>query len=96
MRPVIPAGPVLANHPYGVVRGRPGWCDDAMSDEISQRDIEKAYPGWNTWRGVDNLCHAVRRQGAALTAKGEDWMDLLDQIRRAEVMLEDVPEAWRH
>jgi len=41
------------------------------------------------------MCHALRTQGAALVAKGEDWLDLLDQIKRAEAMLEDVPEAWR-
>jgi hypothetical protein len=25
----------------------------------------------------------------------EDWLNLLDQIRRAELMLEDTPRAWR-
>jgi hypothetical protein len=65
------------------------------SDEISQIDIERAYPGWNTWIGIDKLCHGLRTQGAALTAKGEDWLDLMDQIRRAEVMLEDTrPRCW--
>jgi hypothetical protein len=63
--------------------------------EPTQADIEAAYPVWQTWRGVDQLYHGLRREGAALTARGEDWMDLLDQIRRAETMLEDTrPAGW--
>lgn len=63
--------------------------------EPTQQDIERAYPGWKTWRGVDQMFHAYRKEGAALTCKGEDWLDLLDQIRRAEVMLEETrPAGW--
>jgi len=63
--------------------------------EPTPADIEQAYPQWRLWIGTDRMCHALRTQGAALVAKGEDWLDLLDQIKRAEAMLEDVPEAWR-
>jgi hypothetical protein len=66
-----------------------------MTEEPTAQDVRKAYPIWETWVGTDKLCHARRTQGAALTADGEDWLDLLDQIRRAEVMLEETPEAWR-
>lgn len=62
--------------------------------EPTQADIEKAYPNWQTWRGVDQLYYGRRTTGAALTAKGEDWQDLWDQIKRAELMLEDTPRAW--
>ena len=65
------------------------------NDDITPADIEKAYPHWRTWVGVDRLCHALRTRGAALTARGEDWQDLLDQIRRAETMLADSqPAGW--
>jgi hypothetical protein len=63
--------------------------------EPTPADIERDYPMWRTWIGVDRLCHGLRTTGAALTAKGEDWMDLRDQIKRAELMLEDTPRAWR-
>lgn len=64
--------------------------------EPTQADIAAAYPDWKTWEGIDGLYHALRQTpGAALTAKGESWMDLLDQIRRAEVLLEDArPRGW--
>jgi hypothetical protein len=67
-----------------------------MTPEPTPEDIERAYPHWQTWTGTDRLYYARRRTpGAALTAKGEDWMDLLDQIRRAESMLEDTrPTGW--
>lgn len=65
--------------------------------EPTQEDIARAYPGWQTWTGTDRLCHGQRNTpGAALTVRGEDWMDLADQIRRAEAMLEDTrPAGWR-
>lgn len=66
-----------------------------MTDEPTAADIEQAYPNWETWEGTDQMCHGRRTSGAALTRRGEDWADLLDQIRHAELMLEDTPEAWR-
>ena len=64
--------------------------------EPTQADIERAYPLWATWVGTDQLPHGRRTEGAALTARGEDWMDLMDQIRRAEVMLEETrPAGWQ-
>jgi hypothetical protein len=63
--------------------------------EPTQADLERDYPHWHTWIGIDRMFHGLRSQGAALTARGEDWMDLADQIRRAEVMLEDTrPRCW--
>lgn len=75
---------------YGILAGM-----SCTAGEPTQQDIERAYPLWQTWTGIDRLCHARRRQGAALTARGEDWMDLMDQIRRAEAMLEETrPAGW--
>ena len=59
-------------------------------------DIEREFPQWRTWVGVDRLCHGLRTQGAALTARAEDWQALLDEIRRAEAMLAETrPPGWR-
>ncbi len=64
--------------------------------EPTQADVEAACPLWQTWKGTDQLFHARRTRGAALTARGEDWADLLDEIRRAEAMLEGSrPQAWQ-
>jgi hypothetical protein len=58
-------------------------------------DIEREHPQWRTWVGIDRLYHGLRTQGAALTARSKDWQGLLDEIRRAEAMLEDRrPRGW--
>jgi len=58
-------------------------------------DIEREFPLWRIWVGVDRLCHALRTQGAALTARGEDWLDLMHEIERAELMLAEMrPTGW--
>jgi hypothetical protein len=69
--------------------------DGPVPAEPTEADIERDHPHWHTWVGVDRLCHGLRTQGAALTARGEDWQDLLDQIRRAEERLADTrPRGW--
>ncbi len=66
-----------------------------VSEPLSQADVERAWPQWKTWTGTDQLCHARRAGGAALTETGEDWPDLADQIKRAEAMLEaSRPAGW--
>lgn len=68
----------------------------ASVDEPAQADVEHAHPLWKTWRGTDRLCHALRREGAALQVWGEDWLDLSHQIVKAEAHLEEArPLAWR-
>jgi hypothetical protein len=59
-------------------------------DDPTQADLARDYPHWQTWVGTDQLCHGLRTLGAALTADGEDWVDVADQIRRAEAMLEET------
>lgn len=54
---------------------------------LAQADVETARPGWRTWIGADCLCHALRKSGPPLTARGKDWPDLLDQISMAEALL---------
>jgi hypothetical protein len=48
------------------------------------------YPAWTVdpVRGVDGLCHADRISSLALSVRGEDWMDLRDEIIRAQRTLE--------
>jgi len=63
--------------------------------EPTLADIEREFPHWRTWVGVDRLCHALRTTGAALTARGEDWLDLMHEIQRAELMLAETrPTGW--
>lgn len=67
--------------------------DGMIPGEPTAADVERDYPQWRTCVGVDRLCHALRRRGAALTARGEDWQDLMDQIRAAESMLRESRSA---
>ena len=43
------------------------------------------FPQWHVWRGVSGLVYARRpRTSPPVVLRGEDAMDLRDQIRRAE------------
>ena len=64
-------------------------------EEPTQADIERRFPDWQTWKGTDQLFHARRVKGAALTVRGEDWLDLGHEIQRAEAMLEESRPAGR-
>jgi len=69
--------------------------DGLVPAEPTAANIEREHPQWRTWVGGDRLCHGLRTHGAALTARSEDWQGLLDEIRRAEAMLEDMrPRGW--
>jgi hypothetical protein len=53
------------------------------------------FPGWTAWRAVSGLLYA-RKTGSKppLTVRGEDAVDLRDQIIRAEARAEKTgPEA---
>ena len=56
-------------------------------DEITRADVEHQYPNWKLSEGTDQLYYGRRAAGAALTARGESWQDLLDEIRRKEASL---------
>jgi hypothetical protein len=69
--------------------------DGPVPAEPAAASIERDHPHWRTWVGTDRLCHGLRTRGAALTARSEDRQGLLDEIRRAEAMLEDRrPRGW--
>jgi hypothetical protein len=43
------------------------------------------FPQWHVWRGVSGLVYARRpRTSPPIVVRGEDPMDLRDQIRRVE------------
>jgi hypothetical protein len=54
------------------------------------------FPGWTAWRAVNGLVYA-RREGTspALVVRGEDAVDLRDQIIRAESRLQELTASSR-
>lgn len=52
------------------------------------------FPAWQVWRGVDDLCYA-RLLGSSppIVVRGEDAVDLRDQVRRIECQAD--PTWWR-
>jgi hypothetical protein len=63
-----------------------------VNDIETQADVEREWPGWRVWAGsTDGMFHGVRssetERCAALTADGESWQDLSDEIRRSESKL---------
>jgi hypothetical protein len=46
--------------------------------------VAAQYPGWRVWRDFNKNCHAVPKDGPNIPVKGEDPLDLRDQIIRAE------------
>jgi hypothetical protein len=51
------------------------------------------FPQWEIWRGVDRLCYA-RLRGAAppMTVRGEDAVDLRDQVRAVVLTRPELSE----
>jgi hypothetical protein len=61
----------------------------SQPDEPSHADVQRAYPGWACWRAISGLLYARpadAQPGDPATVKGEDPLDLRDQIRRAEAL----------
>lgn len=63
---------------------------DAVSTDEALIRIEREFPGWMTWYGADQMCHALLRSGPILTVRGEDPVDLRDQIIRAQAFQEGL------
>jgi hypothetical protein len=58
----------------------------SQPDEPTLADVQREYPTWNCWRAVSGLYYARpadARPGDPAPVKGEDPLDLHDQIRRA-------------
>jgi hypothetical protein len=58
---------------------------DSMNDGEACRAMQREFPDWYPWRGTNHLAYA-RRRGVSppLIIRGEDWVDLRDEIIRAE------------
>jgi hypothetical protein len=60
-----------------------GW-EQASDPEI--RGLAGKHPGWVAWRSVSGLLHAKLVADDSVQVRGEDAVDLADQIRRAEAL----------
>ena len=65
---------------------QPSAWPDALHEDISDWwPYAAEFPQWHVWRGVCGLVYARRpRTSPPLVVRGEDAVDLRDQIRRAE------------
>jgi hypothetical protein len=60
--------------------------------EPTLTDVQREFPKWQCWRAVSGLYYARRadaESGDHAHVKGEDPMDLRDQIIRAESLAHD-------
>ena len=60
-----------------------------QSDEPTLTDVQREYPKWKCWRAISGLYYArpaTAEFGDPATVKGEDPLDLRDQIRRAKAV----------
>jgi hypothetical protein len=50
--------------------------------EITREAIEKEFPGWEAWEGMDRMWHArIRGAVPPVMVHGEDLVDLRDQVK---------------
>ncbi len=62
-----------------------------QTDEPTLADVQREYPAWSCWRAISGMYYARpvdAQPGDPAPAKGEDPLDLRDQIRRA-IALDD-------
>jgi hypothetical protein len=63
----------------------PAWPGVLNEDVPDWWPYTAEFPHWHVWRGVCGLVYARRpRTSPPLVVRGEDAVDLRDQIRRAE------------
>ena len=52
-----------------------------MEGEPVLADVERAYPRWHAWKGINGLYYAARQRcSPPIVVRGEDPRDLLDSI----------------
>jgi|HubBroStandDraft_6_1064221.scaffolds.fasta_scaffold68606_6 hypothetical protein len=60
---------------------------------ITREEIEKEFPGWEAWEGVDRRWHArIRGAVPPVMVHGEGLVDLRDQVK---AHVEKHDEFWR-
>lgn len=62
--------------------------------EPTLADVQEEHPGWRCWEGVNRLCYA-RHSPTGTEVRGEDPLDLRDQIRATERLHASTEEADR-
>jgi hypothetical protein len=65
----------------------------APDREPTLADVQREFADWQCWRAVSGLYYArlvAAATGDPATVKGEDPLDLRDQIRRAESLAEET------
>jgi hypothetical protein len=68
----------------------PAWPEALREDVPDWWPYAAEFPHWHVWRGVCGLVYARRpRISPPVVVRGEDAVDLRDQIRRAESKLTD-------
>lgn len=63
-----------------------------LTEMVYAASIQREFPGWVCWRGASAMVYARRAKrprNSGYDAKGEDAMDLRDQIIRAEALAHD-------
>jgi hypothetical protein len=61
---------------------------DALEADAAPGQLEREFPGWRTWKVISGMCHATPRTGPTLLVRGEDPVDLRDQLLRAQAFRE--------
>jgi hypothetical protein len=52
--------------------------------EPTRAEVEQEFPDWRVFRAASLLWHAERRDDTDVRVRGEDLMDLRDELHRAE------------
>ncbi len=77
--PSMPTTPYRLVHAVYTVYGKDM---DRHTAEPTLEDVEREWPRWHTWVGVSGLLYASRGlTSPPVLVRGEDAMDLRDQIR---------------
>ena len=51
--------------------------------DLSREELERQFPRWHMWKGIAGLWYASRRGSSPpVVVRGEDLVDLRDEIRR--------------
>jgi hypothetical protein len=71
-----------ASHCIVLVMAAEAHEDTARASEPSQASLEREFPGWHIWTGINGLKYARRlKSSPPAVVRGEDWTDLRDQVR---------------
>jgi hypothetical protein len=67
-----------------------------VTPDPSAGRVERSFPRWHCWRGVAGLRYASRRlTSPPLVCRGEDTLDLMEQLQAAEHQIAEQPAGFR-